>query len=406
VGWEVVAGPLLHPEVDAVAVGRYRLRRHRLSRVPAWSSPARASRGNTIRLTRIEGAWPRADPTAGSASLSILPGTNYGGRVTLVSRQTALNSVVCPICYGGIEIDRNQPSFSCLCGCRYEGLTAEGKTWPILVDFNSSVLKLDELLRTSGASLVHRRRPQRIVRLLRRLIHPYNHTAQAVVGSLCRDAKELRPRPRILVVGGGAIGDGTEELYASQDIDVYAFDIYASDFVQLVADAHRLPWPSEFFDGVVIQAVLEHVLDPAQVVSEIERVLVSRGYVYSDTPFMQQVHEGPYDFTRFTESGHRWLYRRFSAEASGAVAGAGTTLLWSLDYLAQALTGCQLVGQLTRLAFWWLARLDHLIRSDRRTDGASSVFFYGRKTDYEMTPAEIIDYYHRGSPWGRMSRVP
>src|SRR5207237_664581 len=30
--------------------------------------------------------------------------------------------------------------------------------------------------------------------------------------------------------------------------------------------------------------------------------------VLGDTPFMQQVHEGAYDFTRFALSGHRWLF--------------------------------------------------------------------------------------------------
>ncbi|CAH2407660.1 hypothetical protein MES5069_620012 [Mesorhizobium escarrei] len=34
---------------------------------------------------------------------------------------------------------------------------------------------------------------------------------------------------------------------------------------------------------------------------------------------MQQVHEGAYDFTRFTELGHRWLFRRFETISRGAL---------------------------------------------------------------------------------------
>jgi len=57
------------------------------------------------------------------------------------------------------------------------------------------------------------------------------------------------------------------------------------------------------FDAVWIQAVLEHVLDPVRVVAEIHRVLRPGGLVYSEIPFMQEVHEGAYDFTRFRLSG-------------------------------------------------------------------------------------------------------
>ena len=35
------------------------------------------------------------------------------------------------------------------------------------------------------------------------------------------------------------------------------------------------------------------------------------GIVYAETPFMQQVHEGAYDFTRYTVLGHRYLFKKF-----------------------------------------------------------------------------------------------
>jgi 2-polyprenyl-3-methyl-5-hydroxy-6-metoxy-1,4-benzoquinol methylase len=39
-------------------------------------------------------------------------------------------------------------------------------------------------------------------------------------------------------------------------------------------------------DAVVVQAVLEHVLQPDVVVAEIHRVLRPDGLVYAETPFM------------------------------------------------------------------------------------------------------------------------
>ncbi len=82
----------------------------------------------------------------------------------------------------------------------------------------------------------------------------------------------------------------------------------------------------ESFDGVICQAVLEHVLDPYRCVEEIHRVLRPNGLVYAETPFMQQVHGGTHDFTRFTHLGHRRLFRKFAEVDSGVVCGPGMAL--------------------------------------------------------------------------------
>ena len=52
------------------------------------------------------------------------------------------------------------------------------------------------------------------------------------------------------------------------------------------------------------------MLDPPRVVAEMHRVLRPGGLLYAEIPFMQQVHEGAYDFTRYT-------LRRASAGCSG-----------------------------------------------------------------------------------------
>jgi hypothetical protein len=59
--------------------------------------------------------------------------------------------------------------------------------------------------------------------------------------------------------------------------------------------------------GVRIRGAL--VARSPRVASEIHRLLKSGGFVYSEIPFMQQVHEGAYDFTRYTLVGHRALFR-------------------------------------------------------------------------------------------------
>ncbi|WP_082962509.1 class I SAM-dependent methyltransferase [Mycobacterium sp. E342] len=268
---------------------------------------------------------------------------------------------------------------------------------PALVDFEHSVLDADRLRASQGASVVRR---SKLSHVLNRLVHPPNTTAAAQVARMLRllraDAAATGRPPRILVIGGAIQGDGLAELYADPAVDLVAFDIYVSPLVQFVGDGHAIPLADGCVDGVVIQAVLEHVLEPTVVAKEIHRVLRSGGIVYADSPFLQQVHEGPYDFTRFTDSGHRYVFRDFECIDSGCVAGAGTALRWSLDHFVRALTRSIRLGRLTSLCFFWLSHLDRFLDPRHSLDAASSVFFLGRKSPVPITEAQIIDYYQGG----------
>lgn len=192
------------------------------------------------------------------------------------------------------------------------------------------------------------------------------------------------------------MGSGAEALYAG--CDVLGTDIYPTQHTQLVADAHNLPFADQVFDGVWIQAVLEHVLDPAQVVAEIHRVLKPRGLVYADTPFMQQVHEGAYDFTRFTLSGHRWLFRHFELIEAGATTGAGSALLWSIRYFVRAVTGSRHLGQAVGAAFFWLGWFDG--KSQRHEDAAAGTWLYARKSADNLAPQDMVSFYEGRSKGG------
>jgi 2-polyprenyl-3-methyl-5-hydroxy-6-metoxy-1,4-benzoquinol methylase len=92
------------------------------------------------------------------------------------------------------------------------------------------------------------------------------------------------------------------------------------------------PFEDGQFDLVICIAVLEHVLEPQRCVDEIHRVLAPDGLVYTTTPFMQQVHMGEYDFTRFTRSGHRWLFREFEEIDSGLATGPASVVVWTVEY--------------------------------------------------------------------------
>ncbi len=258
---------------------------------------------------------------------------------------------------------------------------------PVLIDFQNSIVRLAQLEATAGVSPV-RRNTHRLRWVSQFLNSSDNQHVRAF-------DEAIPAGSRILIVGGASVGSGLTRLLDRRDLEFVAFDIYVSPQVQLIADAHAIPFATEAFDAVIVQAVLEHVLDPGQVVAEIWRVLRPGGLVYAETPFLQHVHEGAYDFTRYTHSGHRWLFRDFSEVQSGYVAGAGTVLIWSLSYIARSLFRSRWVGALVRLAFSPLRWIDILLPARARLDGASCLYFVGRKSPVAIGSGELIDYYHR-----------
>lgn len=309
--------------------------------------------------------------------------------MSLPAADTLLPLLQCPRCGAGMERDEDGYRCAGSAGHRYSSVDGQ----PVLVDFDSSILQEADFAARAGASAIAGRDGSGALGRAAGALLPHNEVAAPNAARLKALARELSARPRILVVGGGGKGAGTDVLYDDPRIELVAFDIYASQKTQFVADAHRIPLADASVDAVWIQAVLEHVLDPWQVVAEIYRVLRDGGVVYAETPFLQQVHEGPYDFTRFTESGHRWLFRRFEAIDSGVVMGTASQLLWSVEHLVRGLFRSVRAGRVAALLLFWLRWFDRLTPAPYAVDAASAVFFLGRKADEAIRPAEIVDYY-------------
>ena len=221
-----------------------------------------------------------------------------------------------------------------------------------------------------------------------------SRTTTANCEAFVAELKKRSQRPRVLVIGSGEQGAGTAALFSDAEIRIVGLDIYESGSVDVVADAHYLPFEDDSFDGVWIQAVLEHVLEPAVVVSEIHRVLNMGGVVYAETPFMQQVHEAGYDFTRFTVLGHRYLFKRFDCIRIGGNKGVGVAFSWSLKYVVWALTRSRHAAQLFYAASILGARLiDRLAAKASLFDASSGVFFLGAKSDKVLRHADVPPLY-------------
>jgi SAM-dependent methyltransferase len=209
------------------------------------------------------------------------------------------------------------------------------------------------------------------------------------------------PPRRVLVVGGGILGFGAEALAEAPWVELVDTDVYLGPRTRIVCDGHDLPFADGAFAAVVGKAVLEHVADPQRVAREVHRVLAPGGLLYSEVPFMQQVHEGAYDFTRWTMTGHRRLLHQFDELEAGAVGGPGEALAWSLRYFMLALAGdsrlrrgFELLTQVSTLPLRWLDRW--LRGRPAGLDAASGTFILGRRRPTPLPDADIVAA-HRGA---------
>jgi hypothetical protein len=303
-------------------------------------------------------------------------------------------NVRCPRCHARIRNLLEPSCSSAVCEYSREKFpVADGQ--PVLIDFTASIFRRSTYQSDNGSVIKRDVARQSIGSRLHRVTSGENPIAGANCARFISLLKETSTRPVVLVIGGGTIGSGAGELYNDPTVELVGIDVYASPHTHLLADAHRLPFADGVFDGVWIQAVLEHVLEPATVVAEIHRVLRSSGLVYAETPFMQQVHEQAYDFSRFTQSGHRWLFRRFSEIGAGPVGGSGVALVWSIRYFTRSLGAGNALSRLLSLPFFWLRFFDRFARGRAVADAASGVFFLGRRAERSIEPHAMPGYYDR-----------
>jgi peptidoglycan/xylan/chitin deacetylase (PgdA/CDA1 family)/SAM-dependent methyltransferase/uncharacterized protein YbaR (Trm112 family) len=204
--------------------------------------------------------------------------------------------------------------------------------------------------------------------------------------------------PVVLVIGGSIVGRGMESLTTDPRIQLVESDVSFGPRTQVICDAHELPFENRSFDGVVVQAVLQYLVDPATCLREIERVLKPRGLVYAESAFMQQVVHGRYDFTRFTHLGLRRLFRGFEEVASGPATGPGMALAWSFQFFLLSFATRRWTRRacyaLARLTLFWLKYLDgQLAHKPGTYDAASGFYFMGRKSSQALSDRELVALY-------------
>lgn len=79
-------------------------------------------------------------------------------------------------------------------------------------------------------------------------------------------------------------------------------------------DGKEFPFINAEFDSIVTNQVLEHVFNPDEFLSEINRALKIDGKFLLTVPFVWDEHEQPYDYARYSSFGLKALLERHGFE--------------------------------------------------------------------------------------------
>jgi uncharacterized protein YbaR (Trm112 family) len=166
------------------------------------------------------------------------------------------------------------------------------------------------------------------------------------------------PATIVLNVGGGPTRFSEREI---------TLNLRPFHNVDVVGDAHGMPFADESVDSIVCNAVLEHVHSPERVVSEMLRVLKPGGRIYAEVPYIFFFHGYPNDFRRYTREGMRWLFRDLDDCEVGIIIGPASALLQSANSFINIVLPARLgpVRKLANGAFryatFWLKYADILL---------------------------------------------
>ena len=226
----------------------------------------------------------------------------------------------CPECYAHLEWEVDDARCTG-CGRRYEATNGI----PSLLPEGGAPPPPTE---SPGAREIL---PEAIVRRLerhRRVLRPSTTYKSATRAQVADFVSTFSPDALVLNVGGGTRDYGP---------NVLNLDIEPMAGVDIIGVAEQLPFPDGSCDGVILQAVLEHVVDENRTLRESFRVLRPEGRILVEIPFIQGDHPAPGDYRRFTEQGLRQIVERhgFSSEGSGVAVGPASALSWVLaEFLA------------------------------------------------------------------------
>ena len=115
--------------------------------------------------------------------------------------------------------------------------------------------------------------------------------------------QSLLDEHKVLYVGSGNM--------ALNDPCVIRMDIKITPHVDIVADAHALPFLPESFDYILSLAVFEHLRNPFQAADSMYNALKDGGYMFHDCNFVFAYHGYPHHYFNASLQGLEQVFAKF-----------------------------------------------------------------------------------------------
>lgn len=146
----------------------------------------------------------------------------------------------------------------------------------------------------------------------------------------------LPAHSKILDLGGNKIKKRGFFNIEAYDFEVTYLNLSSAKKPHILGNAKNLPIENECFDVIICSELLEHVLDPPAVLTEIYRVLAKSGYLLITSPFIYRVHGDPSDYARYTDQYWSLMLSRLGFDPV-ILESQGSFFSVCLDFLKQFL---------------------------------------------------------------------
>ncbi|MFN7922796.1 MAG: methyltransferase domain-containing protein [Bryobacteraceae bacterium] len=143
------------------------------------------------------------------------------------------------------------------------------------------------------------------------------HFETAIEESTARFAESLPAGSRVLDAGAGELRYAnlfSRHRYVAVDLAI-GDPAWNYGRLDCIADLTALPLASASCDACINIVTLEHVREPARVLSELGRVLRPGARIFLVAPHEWEVHQAPHDYFRYTCHGLRMLLEGARFEA-------------------------------------------------------------------------------------------
>ena len=198
--------------------------------------------------------------------------------------------------------------------------------------------------------------------------HLYNQQIPSSCSKIIKDKFEDK-HLFILHIGGRT----------KQKNNIFNLNIAPNKYIDIIADAHKLPFKNNSVDGVIIVGTLP-LLKAQIVIEEIERVLKKEGLIYCTCSFLRPYQPDPIEIQRFTKEGLENLFSKFKILECRSIHGPTTTLILVLQRYLPILFSFNNVYlyhvEYTIFSYllWPFKYLDNLLHNHYRVDFISGGF--------------------------------